>query len=117
MELVLLWYKMQRRAGLVIQSLLLTTTQQLPNKCPLLYSTMPMLNSRTFQSASGVNTITRPIPRRSGGDYPSGQLSGPLPTIDATRRPHQVSRLQLVHVSRVLGQGRGCENKGKEVCT
>ena len=38
-----------------------------------LYSTMPMLNSHTFQSASGVNTITRPVPKRSGGDYPSGQ--------------------------------------------
>ena len=34
---------------------------------------MPMLNSRTFQSASGVNTITRPTPRRSAGDYLSGQ--------------------------------------------
>ena len=37
------------------------------------YPIMPMLNSHTFQSESGVNTITRPSPRRSGGDYPSGQ--------------------------------------------
>ena len=73
MELVLSWYKTWRHVGLVIQSLLLTTTQQLPNNRPLLYSIMPMLNSRTFQSASGVNTITRPTPRRSGGDYPFGQ--------------------------------------------
>ena len=42
------------------------------NRLPL-YPTMPMLNSRTFQSASGVNTITRPVPKRSGGDYLSGQ--------------------------------------------
>ena len=34
---------------------------------------MPMMNSRTFQSSSGLNTITRPSPRRSGDDYPSGQ--------------------------------------------
>ena len=34
---------------------------------------MPMLKSHTFQSASGQNTITRPTPQRSGGDYPSGQ--------------------------------------------
>ena len=34
---------------------------------------MPMMNSRTFQSSSGLNTITRPTPKRSGGDYPSGQ--------------------------------------------
>ena len=40
---------------------------------PLLYSNMPMINSRTFQSSSGLNTITRPTPKRSGGDYPSGQ--------------------------------------------
>ena len=39
----------------------------------LLLPNMPMLDSRTFQSASGVNTITRPVPKRSGGDYPSGQ--------------------------------------------
>ena len=32
------------------------------------YPNMPMLNSRTFQSASGVNTITRPVPKKSGGD-------------------------------------------------
>ena len=32
MELVLLWYKMQRCVGLVIQSLLLSTTRQLPSK-------------------------------------------------------------------------------------
>ena len=31
-ELVLLWYKMRHRVGLVIQSLLLSTTQQPPNK-------------------------------------------------------------------------------------
>ena len=73
MELVLLWYKTWRRVGLVIQSLLLTTTQQPSNNRRFLYSTMPMLNSHTFQSASGVNTITRLTPRRSGGDYPSGQ--------------------------------------------
>ena len=34
---------------------------------------MPMMNNRTFQSSSGLNTITRPSPRRSGGDYLSGQ--------------------------------------------
>ena len=73
MELVLLWYKMRHFVGIVIQSPLLTTTQQLPNNCLLLSSNMPMLNSRTFQSASGVNTITRPTLKRSGGDYPSGQ--------------------------------------------
>ena len=73
MELVLSWYKMQCCVGLVIQSLLYPTTQQLPNNHPLLYSTIPMLNSCTFQSASGVNTITRPTLRRSGGDYLSGQ--------------------------------------------
>ena len=40
----------------------------------LLFSlNMPMTNSRTFQSASGLNTITRPTPKRSGGDYLSGQ--------------------------------------------
>ena len=52
------------------------SSQQLnnhPTNCLLLFSNMPMLNSHTFQSASGVNTITRPAPRRSGGDYPSGQ--------------------------------------------
>ena len=32
-----------------------------------------MLNSHTFQSASGVNTITKPVPKRSRGDYLSGQ--------------------------------------------
>ena len=40
-------------------------------------------------------------------------LSGPLPLIDMTRNPHQVSRLQQVHVSRVLGLERGRENKEK----
>ena len=52
------------------------SSQQLnnhPTNCLLLFPNMPMLNSRTFQSASGVNTITRPVPKRSGGDYPSGQ--------------------------------------------
>ena len=67
------WYKMWHCVSLFIQSILLTTTQQLPNNCLLLSSNMPMLNSCTFQSASGLNTITRPPPKRSGGDYPSGQ--------------------------------------------
>ena len=52
------------------------SSQQLnnhPTNRLLLYSNMPMLNSHTFQSASGVNTITRLVPKRSGGDYPSGQ--------------------------------------------
>ena len=52
------------------------SSQQLdnyPRTVHFFYPTMPMLNSRTFQSASGVNTITRLTPRRSGGDYPSGQ--------------------------------------------
>ena len=52
------------------------SSQQLnnhPTNRLLLYPNMPMLNSCTFQSASGVNTITRPVPKRSGGDYPSGQ--------------------------------------------
>ena len=44
-----------------------------PTNCLLLHPNMPMLNCCTFQSASGVNTITRPVPKRSGGDYPSGQ--------------------------------------------
>ena len=44
-------------------------------------------------------------------------VSGPLPTMDATRSPHQVSRLQQVHISQVLGQERGCKNKEKGVCT
>ena len=44
-----------------------------PTNHLLLFPNMPMLNSRTFQSASGVNTITRPVPKRSGGDYLSGQ--------------------------------------------
>ena len=44
-----------------------------PTNCLLLRPNMPMMNSRTFQSSSGLNTITRPSPRRSGGDYPSGQ--------------------------------------------
>ena len=73
MELVLLWYKMRHCVGLVIPSLLLSTTQQPPNKPLASLSNMPMMNSRTFQSSSGLNTITRPSPRRSGGDYPSGQ--------------------------------------------
>ena len=52
------------------------SSQQLnnhPTNRLLLYPNMPMINSRTFQSASSMNTITRPSPRRSGGDYPSGQ--------------------------------------------
>ena len=52
------------------------SSQQLtnyPTNCLLFYPNMPMMNSRTFQSSSGLNTITRPSPRRSGGDYPSGQ--------------------------------------------
>ena len=52
------------------------SSQQLsnyPTNRLLLYPNMPMMNSRTFQSSSGLNTITRPSPRRSGGDYPSGQ--------------------------------------------
>ena len=73
MELVLLRYKTWRRVGLVIQSLLLSTTHQLPNQPLTSLPNMPMTNSRTFQSASGLNTITRPAPKRSGGDYPSGQ--------------------------------------------
>ena len=44
-----------------------------PTNHLLFYLNMPMLNSHTFQSASGVNTITRPVPKRSGGDYLSGQ--------------------------------------------
>ena len=73
MELVLLWYKMQHCVGPVIQSLSYPTTKQLPNYCSYLFSRMPMLNSQTFQSSNGLNTITRPTSRRSGGDYPSGQ--------------------------------------------
>ena len=52
------------------------SSQQLtnhPTNRSLLFPNMPMMNSRTFQSSSGLNTITRPSPRRSGGDYPSGQ--------------------------------------------
>src|ERR1700743_3766319 len=52
------------------------SSQQLtnyPTNCLLLYPSLPMMNSHTFQSSSGLNTITRPSPRRSGGDYPSGQ--------------------------------------------
>ena len=52
------------------------SSQQLtnhPTNRLLLYQNMPMMNSRTFQSPSGLNTITRPSPRRSGGDYPLGQ--------------------------------------------
>ena len=70
---VLLWYKTRRHVCLVIQSLLLSATHQLPNKPFTSFPIMPMMNSRTFQSSSGLNTITRPSPRRSGGDYPSGQ--------------------------------------------
>ena len=44
-----------------------------PTNRLLLRPNMPMINSRTFQSSSGLNTITRPSARRSGGDYPSGQ--------------------------------------------
>ena len=73
MELVLLWYKMSCHVGPVIQSLSSQQLNNYPTNRPLLYSTMPMMNSHTFQSASGVNTTTRPTPRRSGGDYPSGQ--------------------------------------------
>src|SRR6202000_509106 len=73
MELVSLWYKTRRRVGLVIQSLLLLTTHQLPNKPFTSSPNMPMTNSHTFQSASGLNTIASPTPKRSGGDYPSGQ--------------------------------------------
>ena len=73
MELVLSWYKMWSHVGLVVQSLLYPTIQQPLNNRPLLYSTMPMINSHTFQSANGLNTITRPTPKRSRGDYPSGQ--------------------------------------------
>ena len=52
------------------------SSQQLNNHtitAPISLSTMPMLNSQMFQSANGVNTITRLTPRRSGGYYPSGQ--------------------------------------------
>src|ERR1700743_1755475 len=52
------------------------SSQQLtnyPTNRLLLSPNMPMTNSRTFQSPSGLNTITRPTPRRSGGDYLSGQ--------------------------------------------
>ena len=52
------------------------SSQQLtiyPTNRLLLFPNMPMTNSRTFQSASGLNTITRLTPKRSGGDYPSGQ--------------------------------------------
>ena len=44
-----------------------------PTNRLLLLSNMPMTNSYTFQSASGLNTITRPAPKRSAGDYLSGQ--------------------------------------------
>src|SRR6202000_2420701 len=44
-----------------------------PTNRLLLFPNMPMMNSRTFQSSSGLNTITKPSPRRSGGDYLSGQ--------------------------------------------
>ena len=44
-------------------------------------------------------------------------MSGPLPSIDVTRNPHQVSHLQQVHISRVLGLERERENKEKGVCT
>ena len=48
MELVLLWYKTRRCVSLVIQSLLLSTTHQLPNKPLTSLPNMPMTNSRTF---------------------------------------------------------------------
>ena len=73
MELVLSWYKMRHRVGLVVQSLLYSTTKQPPNNCSLLNSNMLMINSCTFHSSNGLNTITRPPPKRSGGDYLSGQ--------------------------------------------
>ena len=73
MELVLSWYKTWHCVGLVIQSLLLPTTQQPSNKPFTSLLNMPMINSRTFQSSSGLNTITRPTPKRSGGNYPLGQ--------------------------------------------
>ena len=73
MELVLSWYKMWHCVGLVVQSLLYSTTQQLHNNRPLLRLNMLMLNSWNSQSASGLDTITRLAPRRSGEDYPSGQ--------------------------------------------
>ena len=44
-----------------------------PTNRLLLHPNMPMINSRTFQSSSGQNTISRPTPKRSGGDYLSGQ--------------------------------------------
>ena len=44
-------------------------------------------------------------------------MSGPLPLIDTTRSLHQVSCLQLVHVSRVLRLERVCENREKGICT
>ena len=73
MELVLSWYKTWCHVCPVIQSLLYSTTQQLPNNLLNLFITVPMLNNKTFQSANGLNTITRPTPRRSRGDYLSGQ--------------------------------------------
>ena len=59
MELVLSWYKMRHRVSLVIQSLLLTATQQLPNNRPLLDLTMPMLIGCTCQGYSLRLTGTR----------------------------------------------------------
>ena len=73
MEIVLSWYKMRHHVSLVMQSLSYPTTQQLPKNCSYLFFTMPMLNSQTFQSANGLSIITGPTPRRSGGDYSSGQ--------------------------------------------
>ena len=73
MGLVQSWYKTQRCTGLVVQSLLYPTTKQPHNNCSYPLPTMPMLNSWTFQSSSGLNTITRPTPRRSGGEYLLGQ--------------------------------------------
>src|SRR6202000_2684809 len=65
-----------RRDGMSVLSSNHFSSQQLdnyPNKPSTFLSKMPMINSRTFQSSSGLNTITRPSPRRSGGDYLSGQ--------------------------------------------
>ena len=44
-------------------------------------------------------------------------LSGPLPSINTTWSPHQVSCLQLVHISRVLRLERVRENREKGICT
>ena len=73
MEPDLFCYTTRCHVGLVVQSLFHPTTKHPPNNCSYLSSIMLMLNSWTFQSANGLNTITRLTPRRSGGDYPSGQ--------------------------------------------